>query len=153
MSRTPVTFTKKNYYTNFRKRHPETQIAPELHSHILKEAGGVMGDLLLKEGSLKMGSRLGDILIRKFIPRGKGSNFAVFTLPHESKMQGKAVYEFNDHTGGYIYRFLWNKRKCKGITDKNMWVFKPLRPLKRQLAFILKNNLNDFPIGTEHIEA
>jgi hypothetical protein len=152
MSRTPVTFTKKNYLINFKKRNPETPITPELHFEILKAAGGAMADLLLKEGSLKMGSRIGELMIRKFIPRGKGSNFAVFTKPFESAQQKKPVYEFNDHTGGYIYRFLWNKRKCKGITDKNMWVFKPLRPLKRQLAFLLKNNLADFPIGVDHQE-
>lgn len=152
MSRTPVTFTKKNYFINFKKRYPKTKVTPELHFEILKAVGETISASLLKDGCVKMGSRLGNLLIRKFIPWGKGSNFAVFTLPHESKKQGKAVYEFNDHTGGYIYRFLWDKKRCKGVTDKNMWVFKPIRSLKRELAFLLKNNLIDFPTGLEENE-
>lgn len=149
MSRTPVSFTKKDYYANFKLRYPKTTIDPVTHFTILKAAGSAIADLLLQEGSIKMGSRIGELAIRKFIPKGKGSKFAVFTNPLKSSQQGKAVYEFNDHTGGFIYRFLWNKRKCQGIHDKNMWIFKPLRSLKRRLAYLLKNNLADFPIGVD----
>lgn len=152
MSRTPVDFTKKDYLRGFRKRYPqESNIDPALHFTILKAAGQSMADCLLRDGHVKMGSRIGELLIRKFIPKGKGANFATFVDPHQSALQKKAVYNFNDHTDGFIYRFIWNKRKCKGITDKNMWIFKPIRSLKRSLAYVLKNKLVDFPAGIDAV--
>lgn len=145
MSRTPVTFGKKDYISQFKRRYPAVQLDPALHLSILKACGQAIADCLLTDGHVKMGSRLGDLTVRKFIPKGKGANFVATTKKYESAKQGKAVYEFNDHTGGYIYRFLWNKRKCKGIEDKNMWVFKPIRSLKRNLAYRLINKMVDFP--------
>ena len=147
MSRTPVTFAKKNYLINFKKRYPNVNIMPAEHFDILKAAGGVIADFLLNDGDVKMASRLSNLQIRKFTPKGNGVNFRIQTKPHESAKLKKPVYEFNDHTDGFVYRFLWNKKSCKGVRDVNMWVFKPMRSLKRRLAKILISKLNDYPIG------
>ena len=144
MSRTPISFGRNDYYTGFCKRYPEVKITPAEHYNVMKASGQIIADLLLKDGEVKMGSRLGPLLIRGFVPNGSGSRF-VSTKVKESVEAGKPIYEFNDHTGGLIYRFLWNKHKCKGVTDKNMWVFKPIRSIKRRLAFLLINNMAQYP--------
>lgn len=147
MARTVISYSRKEFLKSFKKKNPDIVLTNKnVFIDIINTAGTVVGDFLLAEGEIKLPSRLGIINIRKFTPKGKGAGFVAPMNKLESKLQKKAVYQFNDHTGGFIYRFFWNKKVCKGIADKNMWVFKPIRSLKRKLAQVLKQKQNDYPI-------
>lgn len=146
MARTVISYSRKDYLKSFKKKHPGLVFENNVFKEIIDAAGEIVGDFLLQDGEIKLPSRLGIINIRKFHPKGKGAGFVAPIDKKKSKEQKKAVYQFNDHTGGFIYRFFWNKKVCKGIADKNMWVFKPIRSLKRKLAQVLKTKINDFPI-------
>lgn len=146
MARTVISYSRKDYLKSFKKKNPDLVFENSVFKDIIDTAGTVIGDILLEDGEIKLPSRLGVINIRKFHPKGKGAGFVQQLDKHKSRQQKKAVYQFNDHTGGFIYRFFWNKKVCKGIADKNMWVFKAIRSLKRKLAQVLKQKVNDFPI-------
>jgi hypothetical protein len=151
MARTPISYSKKDFLDSFRMKFPNIEISWEDYYKIISAGGTVYADALLEDGEVKMASRLGPLTIRKFKPKGKGTTFGVITDKHKSALQKKAVYQFNDHTGGWMYRFIWNKRKCKSVLDKNMWVFKPIRSLKRRLAYLLKEGGMDYPIATKEL--
>jgi hypothetical protein len=56
--------------------------------------------------------------------------------------EGKRVYNFNEHTGGYGYRFFWTK-PCK-ILNKSMYRLVFIRQNKRHLAKMIKQNKKDY---------
>lgn len=150
MAKTPLSYTRRHFLNSFRKKYPVyAAVASETIYDIMNKSGEAWAEGLLKDGEIKLGNRLGEIHIRKFKPRGKGTMFMVPIDKHKSKMAQERVYQFNDHSVGMIFRFFWIRRKCKAITDKNMWVFKPIRSLKRKLAGILKGKQNDYPLLTK----
>lgn len=151
MARTPISYSKKEFLNSFRLKYPGIELTSSEYYEIISAGGSEYADALLEDGEVKMASRLGPLNIRKFKPKGKGTTFGVITDRHESAKQKKAVYQFNDHTGGWMYRFIWNKRKCKSVMDKNMWVFRPIRSLKRRLAQLLKTGNKDYPIAAKEI--
>lgn len=150
MAKTPLSFTRRHFLNSFRIKYPAyANTASEVIYEIMNKSGESWAEGLLKDGEIKLGNRIGEIHIRKFKPRGKGTMFMTPVDKYESAQQKQRVYQFNDHTVGMIFRFFWIRRKCKAIVDKNMWVFKPIRSLKRNLAAILKSQQNDYPLLTK----
>lgn len=146
MAKTPVSYSSRNFLNSFRKRYSDIKISNNEYFNVLNMACLEIRDCLLEDGQFKLANRLGDLMIRKFYPKGKGSSFTIFDKGETNKA-GKPVFQFNDHSGGFMYRFIWNKKRCKMINDKNMWTFKPIRSIKRKLATILKTKSNDYPQG------
>ncbi len=58
----------------------------------------------------------------------------------------KVIYHLNDHTGGYKYRFYWNKHNML-TKNKTMYQLIMTRDNKRYLAQILKNRVRDYVEG------
>ena len=57
-----------------------------------------------------------------------------------AKIEGKKVlYHDNEHTHNYFYSIIWEKRRSM-LSNKSIYVFKPMRTLKHKLAVILKDN-------------
>lgn len=56
---------------------------------------------------------------------------------------GKVIYNLNEHSDGFKYRFKWNKKVC---TFKNNYLFKLVytRSNKRKLAHNIKVKKNDY---------
>jgi|SRR5690606_31225772 len=146
MARTPVTFSKKDYYKSFKQKHPNILIEAEDFYNILDIGGKEIAKTIINDGEIKLASRLGEINVRKFKPHGKGYAPKIAVDKIKSRAQKKTVYQFNDHTDGWMYRFFWAKKKCKAVTDKNMWLFKPIRSIKRELARTLKAKEMDYPM-------
>lgn len=63
---------------------------------------------------------------------------------YESRKIQKTVYFTNEHTGGYRYKWKWDKRKCK-IPGKAVYKFIPSLLSKRRVAKKLKNRECDYP--------
>lgn len=152
MSRTPLSFSRRDFFDSFKEKHPDIDISPETYYKILNTGGQVMADAIIDDGEIKFANRIGVLTIRKFRPKGKGSSFMSAELmpaiynSGESRKQKKMIFQFNDHTGGFVYRFLWSKLTCKMIIDKHMWKFIPIRSIKRRLAAGLKAGVLDYPI-------
>lgn len=156
MSKTPVSYSRRNFIESFKRKYPTVDIQANQVQHIIDRTGKEIARILLEDGELKMGSRLGNLLIRKFKPKGKGGSFIVLTEKQrsvdklQSFIQKRKVYQFNDHSDGYIFKFVWNKQACKSVADKNMWIFKPIRSIKRQLAQVIKQKLVSYPLMIDH---
>jgi hypothetical protein len=83
----------------------------------------------------KMWEELAGTKVRKDILR---------ILPKEKR---KIIYQFNEHTDGWIFLWHWNKLNVK-IANQTVYVFRPTRKNKAKLAKLI-NNPNrrvDFPV-------
>lgn len=150
MSKTPVSFSRKNFIQSFKRKNPSIKIDDKQIHELIDFTGKAIADILLTDGEVKLGNRLGVLMIRKFRPKGKGGSFTVVVDHTKSREQKKTVYQFNDHTDGYIYKFIWDKHRCQSISDKHMWVFKPIRNIKRLLAPLIRGKIHDYPIMIHH---
>lgn len=152
MSKTPVSFSRKDFVKSFKRKHSKLKLPESEINILIDHVGMAIADILIEDGEIKLGSRLGPLLIRKCKPKGRGGSFMSVLINHRKSLdQKKKIYQFNDHSDGFIYKFIWNKRLCKSIRDKHMWVFKPIRSLKRRLAPVIRNNEVEYPLMIEHI--
>lgn len=149
MSRTPVSYSRKEFISSYKKKYPDSEISRGAIEVVIDNMGIAIADILLEDGEIKLGNRLGTLMIRKHRPKGKGGSFTTVINEAETIRTGKTVYQFNDHSEGFVYRFLWNKAECKSISDKNMWIFKAIRNMKRKLAPLIKGKKHDYPIMIE----
>jgi hypothetical protein len=144
MARTPVTFSITHFFKSFCARTGNKhKLTNRQHKKILETAGQVMKEIILQEGDLKLFSRMGELGIRKMKPAGeKGPiDFAAHSM-------GINAVHFNDHSDGYIGRVRWARGNCV-LNDKHMWLFRPVRKFKRELAAIMKSGKNNYLIHTK----
>src|ERR1044071_2481306 len=116
MARTPVSFGATDFYRSFRKKNPKTVLSQKVHATILACAGDVITEILLEEGEFKLFSRMGEFNIRTIKPKGTLRRMIDF---HQTRVTGKSVYHFNDHSNGYLAKLVWDKRRCI-LADKFM---------------------------------
>ncbi len=57
----------------------------------------------------------------------------------KTKEKGKIIYNFNFHTEGYFFGWVWFKNTAR-FTNSDLWYFKPSRTTSRLLAHYLKTN-------------
>jgi hypothetical protein len=148
MARTPLSFTKKDFAISFKRKFPDADVSNAVIFEIMNAGGKAISEALLEDGDFKMGHRVGELSIRKYKPKGKGASCIQLGVDKvKSKLLQTRVFQFNDHSDGWVFRILWNKAKCKNVQDKNMWLFKPIRSLKRALATKILKEKADYPIG------
>ena len=66
----------------------------------------------------------------------------VINLPidwQKSKEKGKRIYNFNYHTEGYFFGWMWFKQTAR-FKNSDLWYFKPSRLTSRLLSHYLKTN-------------
>jgi hypothetical protein len=142
MARTPVSYGITDFYKSFRKRHPKVSISRKDYTAVLACTGDVISENLLEDGGFKLFSRMGALLIRNIKPKGNKKRMINF---HETRKQGSNVYHFNDHSDGYVAKVIWD-RGLAILSDKYMWLFKPVRSLKRSLAKEIKTGNRQYPV-------
>ena len=57
----------------------------------------------------------------------------------KTREKGKIIYNFNFHTEGYFFGWVWFKRTAR-FKNTDLWYFKPSRATSRLLAHYLKVN-------------
>lgn len=134
MAKTPVDYSSKHFIAEYMKQNPTAN--KEHVKLVLQNVGSVMSNFILEKGTMRLGNGLGTFVIGKFKPCGR---FAVDM--HQSKLTKKLVYNFNDHTLGFLYRFFWQRKQCY-THDKFMWRFIAARKMKRKLKDILVSTPN-----------
>ena len=56
-----------------------------------------------------------------------------------TKEKGKVIYNFNFHTEGFFFGWVWFKKTAR-FKDADLWYFKPTRDTSRLLAHYVKTN-------------
>jgi hypothetical protein len=57
----------------------------------------------------------------------------------KTKEKGKLIYNFNFHTEGYFFGWIWFKKSVR-FKHSDLWFFKPCRTTSRLLSHYLKTN-------------
>ena len=98
--------------------------------------------IVYKSLTVTLPFRLGEISVEKHKPAYKSLRKMVMDWDRSRELN-KQVRQFNEHSNGYIYKFLWNRHKC--ITPHHQsYAFKPARSLKREVARLVKTKENDY---------
>lgn len=104
----------------------------------------MMKYVLYKSGTLRMGSFLGTLRVKKMPVRIDGKTPLKYDYNAKNTLGLNNVH-LNEHTDGFYYRFFWNKGKIN-VKNKSAASFSATREHKRELAAILKtpNRLIDY---------
>jgi len=130
------------YISHFDESHPY-HITYSDYSQIVSDYLKYVSDLIVvKSMTFKLPFRLGTLSVYKHKPIFKSVNRMAIDWPETNRL-GKAVYNFNEHSNGYSYRFRWDRN---GSLDKNMslYSFKPSRNNARLVASLVKERKNDY---------
>jgi len=57
----------------------------------------------------------------------------------KTREKGKRIYNFNFHTEGYFFGWMWFKDSAR-LKHTELWYFKPSRTTSRMLSHYLKTN-------------
>jgi hypothetical protein len=103
---------------------------------------GVMDKILNQAAEFKMPYNLGRIYVdKKKVRIGNKKKLGIdwdLTNKH-----GKVIYHLNEHSRGYKYGFMWEKKTYR-TKNKNFYRFIPTRTNKRRLAKLIKSGNYDY---------
>ena len=98
--------------------------------------------MILRSATVTLPFRLGDMAVVKNKPKYKSLKKMVIDWVR-SKALHQHVYQFNDHSNGFLYRFYWERGKCN-IPYKIQYVFNATRMNKRLVAKLVIERTNDY---------
>lgn len=130
-------------YCNYVEDNPLYQVSYKVFRQIVSDYFRYLRDEIIENGKeVRLPCRMGTLSIVKHKPKeytGKSLRMDYA----ESKKYDKIIYHLNEHTGGYKYRFYWNKQN---VLTKNKTKYQLImtRDNKRHLAQILKNHVRDY---------
>jgi len=114
------------------------------------EYSGIVSDYLkyiselvvIKSMTFKLPFRMGSISVYKHKPVFQSVNNMSIDWKKTREL-GKAVYNFNEHSNGFRYRFRWDRN---GSLDKHLvlYAFRPSRQNARMVASLVKERKNDY---------
>jgi len=140
MSRTKVDWRSygKTNYKEFCKKFPQIKLTYDEWRNILYAYSEEFKFYILETGEkARLPFGFGDISIgKKFRKKTRGPNNEYINLPvdwKKTKERGKRIYNFNYHTEGYFFGWIWFKKTVQ-IKHTDLWYFKPSRVTSRTLA-------------------
>ena len=135
----------KDNYNDFCKKHPLISLNFDEWRNIIYEFNDEYKHYILETGEKeKLPCGFGDFSInKKKRKKTKDVNGKEFiNLPVDwkrTKEKGKIIYNFNYHTEGYFFGWMWFKNTARFI-NSNLWYFKPSRVTSRLLSHYLKTD-------------
>lgn len=148
MSRVAVEWrsTSKDNYTKFRKKNPTIKISFDEWKNIIYTFNEDFKTYILETGhKARLPAGFGEFSINKkkrskikTLPDGR----EFINLPidwKKTKEKGKRIYNFNYHTEGYHYRWVWFKKAAR-LKNIDLWYFKPSRTTSRLLSHYLNTD-------------
>lgn len=145
--RVPVDWSSssKQSYKEFCEKHKDIKLSSAEWKNILFTFNNMFREEILETGEkLKLPGGFGDFSInkklRKKIKTKNGKE--VINLPIDwvkTHQKGKKVYNFNFHTEGYFFGWVWFKRNAR-MKFTQLWYFKPTRTTSRLLSHYLKTD-------------
>lgn len=138
--------SKSNYKT-FCQNRPDIKISYNEWLEIIYQFNEDFRDYILETGKKeKLPMGLGAFSINKKIRKMKktdpktGKEYINLAIDWaKTKEKGKIIYNFNYHTEGYFFGWVWFKREAR-FKISFLWRFKPSRVSSRMIAHYIKSN-------------
>lgn len=137
----------KENYKDFCKKHPTIKLTFDEWRNIIYSFNESFKEYILETGErARMPFGFGEFSItkkkRKKIKSNNGKEFINLPIDwQKTKQKGKVIYNFNFHTEGYFFGWLWFRSTCR-FRHSAVWYFKPCRNTSRLLSHYLKTNDN-----------
>lgn len=135
----------KENYSNFCKKHPSIKLTFEEWRNIIYSYTDGFREYILETGEkAKLPFGFGEFSInkkkRRKIKGVDGKEFVNLPIDwKKTKEKGKRIYNFNFHTEGYFFGWMWFKDSAR-LKHTDLWYFKPSRTTSRMLSHYLKTN-------------
>lgn len=135
----------KDNYNDFCKKHPTTILSYQQWRKIVYGFNESFREYILETGERgKLPFGIGEFSIikkkRKRIKVKEGKEYMNLPIDwKKTKEKGKRIYNFNFHTEGYFFGWIWFKYTSR-IVQADLWYFKPCRLTSRLLSYYLKTN-------------
>jgi nucleoid DNA-binding protein len=135
----------KENYNQFCKKHPSIKLSFDEWRVIIYSFTDAFKEYILETGErARLPFGFGEFSINKKKRRKiKGVDGKEFiNLPidwKKTKEKGKVIYNFNYHTEGYFFGWMWFKETAR-LKYLDLWYFKPSRVTSRLLSHYLKTN-------------
>lgn len=132
----------RDNYRIFCKKHPSIKLTYDEWRNILYTFSESFRNYILETGErAKLPYGFGEFSINKK-KRKKliGLKDEFINLPVDwkrSKEKGKRIYNFNYHTEGFFFGWMWFKETIR-LKNSDLWYFKPSRTTSRLLAHYIK---------------
>lgn len=137
------TASKENY-NNFCKKHSSIKLTFDEWRNIVYSFNDAFKNYILETGEkAKLPFGFGEFSINKKKRRKKkGVNDEFVNLPidwQKTKEKGKVIYNFNYHTEGFFFGWMWFKGSAR-LKNVDLWYFKPTRTTSRLLSHYIKTD-------------
>jgi nucleoid DNA-binding protein len=146
MSRVKVEYRtgERKVYDQFCLKYPDITINFDEWKEIIYTYNSLFREYLLETGDrAKLPYGIGTFAIAKKKPK-KTKTYAgkeYMNMPidwQKSRKAGKRIYNFNAHTDGNRFRWLWFNRGYRRFYHSDLWTFKPSRETSRKITEYLK---------------
>lgn len=137
--------SSKDNYKNFCKKHPLLKLTFDEWRNIIYSFNEAFKNYILETGEkAKLPLGFGEFSINKKKRKKfkKVDGVDVINLPidwQKSKEKGKRIYNFNYHTEGYFFGWMWFRETAR-LKHTNLWYFKPTRTTSRLLSHYIKTD-------------
>jgi nucleoid DNA-binding protein len=135
--------TSKENYNNFCKKHSSIKMSFDEWKIIVYAFNEAYKEYILETGErAKLPFGFGEFSInkkkRKKIKGINGKEFVNLPIDWQrTKERGKVIYNFNYHTEGYFFGWMWFKDTAR-FKHLELWYFKPTRSTSRLLSHYIK---------------
>ena len=131
-------------HKNFCKKHPTIKLTYDEWRNIIYSFNDAFKNYILETGErAKLPFGFGEFSINKKRRRKKkGLNDEFVNLPidwQKTKEKGKVIYNFNYHTEGFFFGWMWFKDTTR-LKNVDLWYFKPTRTTSRLLSHYIKTD-------------
>ena len=137
--------SSRENYDNFCKKHPEIKISFDEWKNIVYTFNESFKNYILETGErAKLPFGFGEFSInkkkRRKIKGVDGKEFVNLPIDwQKTKEKGKVIYNFNYHTEGYFFGWVWFKETAR-LKHTDLWYFKPTRTTSRILSHYIKTD-------------
>jgi nucleoid DNA-binding protein len=131
-------------YKDFCKKHPSINLTFDEWRNIIYTFTDNFKNYILETGErAKLPFGFGEFSINKKKRRKmKGLQDEFVNLPVDwkrTKEKGKIIYNFNFHTEGFFFGWMWFKSTAR-FRNVDLWYFKPSRVTSRLLSHYIKTD-------------
>ena len=137
--------SSKDNYNHFCKNYPSTKLTFDEWKNIIYTYNELFKEYILETGEkAKLPYGFGEFSInkkkRRRIKLSDGKEFINLPIDwQKTKEKGKVIYNFNYHTEGYFFGWMWFKPSAR-FKNSDLWYFKPSRLTSRLLSHYLKTS-------------
>jgi hypothetical protein len=134
--------SSRDNYRIFCKKHPSIKLTYDEWRNIIYTFSESFRNYILETGEkAKLPYGFGDFSINKKKRKrlvGIKDEFVNLAIDWKrSKEKGKRIYNFNYHTEGFFFGWMWFKENVR-LKNCDLWYFKPSRTTSRLLAHYIK---------------